>query len=151
MLNEVIKPDQTTTVLLETMAGKGSEIGRSFTEIRRIIDGVSLNSHLGVCLDTCHVYDAGYDIVSNLDLVLDEFDKVIGIDRLKAIHINDSKNPFESHKDRHEKIGEGYIGTDAFERIINHPKLRNLPFYLETPNELSGYAKEIELLKSIRK
>ena len=151
MLNEVIKPDQTTTVLLETMAGKGSEIGRSFTEIRRIIDGVSLNSHLRVCLDTCHVYDAGYDIVSNLDLVLDEFDKVIGIDRLKAIHINDSKNPFESHKDRHEKIGEGYIGTDAFERIINHPKLRNLPFYLETPNELSGYAKEIELLKSIRK
>lgn len=151
MLNEVIKPDQTTTVLLETMAGKGSEIGRSFTEIRRIIDGVSLNSHLGVCLDTCHVYDAGYDIVSNLDLVLDEFDKVIGIDRLKAIHINDSKNPFESHKDRHEKIGDGYIGTDAFERIINHPKLRNLPFYLETPNELSGYAKEIELLKSIRK
>lgn len=151
MLNEVIKPDQTTTVLLETMAGKGSEIGRSFEEIRRIIDGVSLNSHLGVCLDTCHVYDAGYDIVSNLDLVLDEFDKVIGIDRLKAIHINDSKNPFESHKDRHEKIGEGYIGTDAFERIINHPKLRNLPFYLETPNELSGYAKEIELLKSIRK
>lgn len=151
MLNEVIKPDQTTTVLLETMAGKGSEIGRSFTEIRRIIDGVSLNSHLGVCLDTCHVYDAGYDIVSNLDSVLDEFDKVIGIDRLKAIHINDSKNPFESHKDRHEKIGEGYIGTDVFERIINHPKLRNLPFYLETPNELSGYAKEIELLKSIRK
>ena len=151
MLNEVIKPDQTTTVLLETMAGKGSEIGRSFEEIRRIIDGVSLNSHLGVCLDTCHVYDAGYDIVSNLDSVLDEFDKVIGIDRLKAIHINDSKNPFESHKDRHEKIGEGYIGTDAFERIINHPKLRNLPFYLETPNELSGYAKEIELLKSIRK
>lgn len=151
MLNEVIKPDQTTTVLLETMAGKGSEIGRSFEEIRIIIDGVSLNSHLGVCLDTCHVYDAGYDIVSNLDSVLDEFDKVIGIDRLKAIHINDSKNPFESHKDRHEKIGEGYIGTDAFERIINHPKLRNLPFYLETPNELSGYAKEIELLKSIRK
>lgn len=151
MLNEVIKPDQTTTVLLETMAGKGSEIGRSFEEIRRIIDAVSLNSHLGVCLDTCHVYDAGYDIVSNLDSVLDEFDKVIGIDRLKAIHINDSKNPFESHKDRHEKIGEGYIGTDAFERIINHPKLRNLPFYLETPNELSGYAKEIELLKSIRK
>lgn len=151
MLNGVIKPDQTTTVLLETMAGKGSEIGRSFEEIRRIIDGVSLNSHLGVCLDTCHVYDAGYDIVSNLDSVLDEFDKVIGIDRLKAIHINDSKNPFESHKDRHEKIGEGYIGTDAFERIINHPKLRNLPFYLETPNELSGYAKEIELLKSIRK
>lgn len=151
MLNEVIKPDQTTMVLLETMAGKGSEIGRSFEEIRRIIDAVSLNSHLGVCLDTCHVYDAGYDIVSNLDSVLDEFDKVIGIDRLKAIHINDSKNPFESHKDRHEKIGEGYIGTDAFERIINHPKLRNLPFYLETPNELSGYAKEIELLKSIRK
>ena len=104
---------------------------------------------MGVCLDTCHVYDAGYDIVNNLDKVLDEFDKVIGLDRLKAIHINDSKNPFESHKDRHEKIGEGSIGIEAFKRIINHPKLRNLPFYLETPNELDGYEKEIALLKSL--
>ena len=150
-LNEIVTEEQTTTVLLETMAGKGSEIGRSFEEIKSIIDEIKLQEKIGVCLDTCHVNDAGYDIVSNLDLVLDEFDKVIGIDRLKAIHINDSKNPFESHKDRHEKIGEGYIGTDAFERIINHPKLRNLPFYLETPNELPGYAKEIEVLKSIRK
>ncbi len=149
MLNEVIKPEQTTTVLLETMAGKGSEIGRSFQEIKNIIDGVKLNEHLGVCLDTCHVYDAGYDIVGNLDGVVEEFDKIIGLDRLKAIHINDSKNPMGSHKDRHEKIGEGSIGVEAFERIINHPKLKHLPFYLETPNELDGYAKEIALLKSL--
>ena len=131
------------------MAGKGSEVGRSFEELKRIIDGVELKEKLGVCLDTCHVYDAGYDIVNNLDKVLDEFDKVIGLDRLKAIHINDSKNPFESHKDRHEKIGEGSIGIEAFKRIINHPKLRDLPFYLETPNELDGYEKEIALLKSL--
>lgn len=150
-LNEVIKPEQTTKVLLETMAGKGSEIGRTFEEIRRIIDKVELNDHLGVCLDTCHIYDAGYDIVGNLDGVLDEFDDVIGLDRLKAVHINDSKNPFESHKDRHEKIGEGSIGTAAFEAIINHPALRSLPFYLETPNELDGYAREIALLKSLRR
>lgn len=150
-LNEVIKPEQTTKVLLETMAGKGSEIGRTFEEIRRIIDKVELNDHLGVCLDTCHVYDAGYDIVGNLDGVLKEFDDVIGLDRLKAVHINDSKNPFESHKDRHEKIGEGSIGTSAFEAIINHPALKSLPFYLETPNELDGYAKEIALLKSLRR
>ncbi len=151
MLNEVIMPEQTTTVLLETMAGKGSEIGRSFEEIRAIIDRVELNDKLGVCLDTCHVYDAEYDIVNDLDSVLDEFDRIIGLERLKAIHINDSKNPFGSHKDRHEKIGEGSIGVQAFERIINHPKLRHLPFYLETPNELEGYAKEIELLKGLRK
>lgn len=151
MLNEVIKPEQTTTVLLETMAGKGSEIGRSFQEIRNIIDGVKLNNHVGVCLDTCHVYDAGYDIVGNLEGVIEEFDKVIGLDRLKAIHINDSKNPMGSHKDRHEKIGEGSIGVEAFERIINHPKLKHLPFYLETPNELDGYAKEIALLKGLAK
>lgn len=150
-LNEIIWEEQSTTVLLETMAGKGSEIGRSFEELKQIIDGVNLKDKLGVCLDTCHVYDAGYDIVNNLDGVLEEFDKVIGLDRLKAIHINDSKNPFESHKDRHEKIGEGSIGTEAFERIINHPKLRNLPFYLETPNELDGYAKEIALLRSLYK
>ena len=148
-LNEILWKEQSTTVLLETMAGKGSEVGRSFEELKRIIDGVELKEKLGVCLDTCHVYDAGYDIVNNLDKVLDEFDKVIGLDRLKAIHINDSKNTFESHKDRHEKIGEGSIGIEAFKIIINHPKLRDLPFYLETPNELDGYEKEIALLKSL--
>ena len=151
MLNEVLKPEQTTKVLLETMAGKGSEIGRSFEDLRAIIDRVELNDHLGVCLDTCHVYDAGYDIVNDLDGVLKQFDEIIGIDRLYAIHINDSKNPFESHKDRHEKIGEGSIGTEAFERIINHPMLADKPFFLETPNELDGYAKEIALLKSLRR
>lgn len=147
MLNEVLKPEQTTKVLLETMAGKGSEIGRSFEELRTIIDRVELNSHLGVCLDTCHVYDAGYDIVNNLDGVLEEFDRIIGLDRLCAVHMNDSKNPFESHKDRHEKIGEGSMGFEAMVRIINHPKLRHLPFFLETPNEPEGYAKEIAMLK----
>ena len=150
-LNEILRKEQCTTVLLETMAGKGSEVGRSFEEIRAIIDGVELKEKLGVCLDTCHVYDAGYDIVNNLDGVLDDFDKVIGIERLKAIHINDSKNPFESHKDRHEKIGDGSIGTQAFENIINNPRLKDLPFYLETPNELDGYEKEITLLKSLKK
>lgn len=151
-LNEILTEEQTTTVLLETMAGKGTEVGRSFEEIKAIIDGVKLNHKLGVCLDTCHVYDAGYDIVNHLDEVLEEFDKIIGLDRLKAIHLNDSKNPFESHKDRHEKIGEGSIGLEAFERIINHPKLRELPFFLETPQEeLSGYGKEIETLKAIYK
>jgi deoxyribonuclease-4 len=150
-LNEVLFEDMTTTVLLETMAGKGSEIGRNFQELKSIIDKTNLDSKLGVCLDTCHVYDGGYDIVNDLDLVLEEFDKVIGLDRLKAIHLNDSKNPFASHKDRHEKIGEGSIGIDAFERIINHPSLKNLPFFLETPNELDGYAKEIALLKSLYK
>lgn len=149
MLNEVMKPQQTTTVLLETMAGKGSEIGRSFEELRSIIDGVELKDHLGVCFDTCHVYDAGYDIVGNLNGVLEEFDRVIGIDRLKAIHLNDSKNPFESHKDRHERIGEGSIGIEAMKRIINHPKLKELPFFLETPNEPDGYAGEIALLKAL--
>ena len=146
-LNDILKPEQTTTVLLETMAGKGSEIGRSFEEIKQIIDGVKLNEKLGVCLDTCHVYDAGYDIVNDLDGVLKKFDEVIGLDRLKAIHINDSKNPFSSHKDRHEKIGDGSIGLKAFVRIINHPKLKDLPFFLETPNELDGYANEIKILK----
>ncbi|MCI5605678.1 MAG: deoxyribonuclease IV [Clostridia bacterium] len=147
-LNTVLKPDMTTTVLLETMAGKGSEIGRSFEELREIIDKVELNEKLGVCLDTCHVYDAGYDIVNNLDGVLDEFDKIIGLDRLKAIHMNDSKNPFNSHKDRHEKIGEGSIGFDAMVNIINHPRLKNLPVILETPNELDGYAQEIKMLRN---
>ena len=151
MLNKILTPETTTTVLLETMAGKGSEVGSKFEEIRAIMDKVELSDKLGVCLDTCHVNDAGYDVVENLDGVLEEFDRVIGVDKLCAIHINDSKNPFASHKDRHEKIGEGNIGTEAFEKIINHPKLRELPFLLETPNELDGYAKEIELLKSLYK
>ena len=150
-LNEILTEEQTTTVLLETMAGKGSEIGRNFEEIKQIIDGVKLNHKLGVCLDTCHISDAGYDVVNDLDGVLDEFDKIIGLDRLKAIHINDSMNERGAAKDRHQKIGEGTIGVEAFERIINHPKLRHLPFFLETPNELDGYAKEIELLKSLYK
>lgn len=147
-LNTVLKPDMTTTVLLETMAGKGSEIGRSFEELKEIIDGVELDNKLGVCMDTCHIYDGGYDIVNDLDGVLDEFDRIIGLDRLKAIHLNDSKNPFESHKDRHEKIGEGSIGLDTFVKIINHKKLQGIPMLLETPNELDGYEKEIALLKS---
>lgn len=149
MLNEVLKPEQTTKVLLETMAGKGTEVGKSFEEIAEIISKVSLKEHLGVCIDTCHIYDAGYDIVNNLDEVLEEFDRVIGLNRLYAIHLNDSKNPFNSHKDRHEKIGEGSIGIEALERIINHPKLRNIPFFLETPNELEGYANEIKILKDL--
>lgn len=149
MLNSILKPEMTTTVLLETMAGKGSEVGSRFEEIKAIIDKVELSDKLGVCLDTCHVFDAGYDVVNNLEGVLDEFDKVIGIDHLKAIHINDSKNPYQSHKDRHEKIGEGHLGTDAFKNIINHPKLRNLPFFLETPNELDGYKHEISVLKGL--
>lgn len=149
MLNEIMTNDQTTTVLLETMAGKGSEVGRSFEELKAIIDLTKLDQKLGVCLDTCHVFDGGYDIVNDLDGVLQEFDRILGLDRLKAIHINDSKNEANSHKDRHEKIGEGHIGLDAFTRIINHPDLKHLPFYLETPNELDGYAKEIALLKSL--
>ncbi len=147
-LNEVLKPEHKTTVLLETMAGKGSEIGGRFEHLRRIIDGVALSDKLGVCLDTCHVHDGGYDIVGNLDGVLGEFDKIIGIGRLKAIHINDSMNPISSHKDRHQKIGQGNIGADALVRVINHPALKNLPFFLETPNELDGYAAEIAFLKS---
>lgn len=150
LLNDILRPEQPTTVLLETMAGKGSEIGRSFEELRTIIDGVALADHLGVCLDTCHVYDAGYDIVGHLDDVLAEFDRVIGLKRLKAIHLNDSKNPFASHKDRHEKIGAGTLGLRAIADLINHPALRNLPFYLETPNDLAGYAAEIAQLKALR-
>lgn len=147
-LNKVMKPDQTTIILLETMAGKGSEVGRTFEELRQIIDGVDLKDKIGVCMDTCHVYDAGYDIVNDLDGVLSHFDGVIGLNRLYAMHLNDSMNPMGSHKDRHQKIGEGSIGLDAFVRIINHPKLKHLPFNLETPNELDGYKQEITLLKS---
>ncbi|MBU3219275.1 deoxyribonuclease IV [Clostridium algidicarnis] len=150
-LNSILKEEQTTKVLLETMSGKGTEIGRNFEEIAEIIKGVRLKDHIGVCLDTCHIYDAGYDIVNELDKVLDEFDRIIGLDKLCAIHLNDSKNPFESHKDRHETIGEGYIGLDAISNIINHKKLCHLPFFLETPNELEGHKREIELLKSVYK
>ena len=150
-LNDVLNENQQTTVLLETMAGKGTEVGKTFEQLKQIIDGVDLKDKLGVCLDTCHVYDAGYDIVNDLDGVLNKFDTIIGLDKLKSIHLNDDKNPFGSHKDRHEKIGEGSIGIEAFEKIINHPKLRNLPFYLETPNELDGYAKEIAFLKNLYK
>ena len=151
MLNEVIKKDQKTIILLETMAGKGSEVGRSFEEIKSIIDKVQINEKLGVCLDTCHVYDGGYDIVNDLDGVLSEFDRIIGLDRLKAIHLNDTKNPFASHKDRHEKIGDGFLGIEAITNIINHEKLRDLPFFLETPNDIDGYEKEIALLKTLYK
>jgi len=147
MLNENLKPEQTTTVLLETMAGKGSEVGRSFEELRAIIDRVRLQEKLGVCLDTCHVWDGGYDIVHDLDGVLETFDRVIGLDRLKAIHINDSMNPMGSHKDRHAKIGEGTIGLEAFGRIVRHPALQGLPFILETPNDDAGWAAEIAMLR----
>lgn len=146
-LNRALKPELKTTILLETMAGKGSEIGSSFEELRAIIDLIECKELMGVCLDTCHVFDAGYDIVNNLDNVLSEFDRVIGIDRLKAVHLNDSMNYLGCHKDRHEKIGKGAIGIQAFERIINHKYLRDLPFLLETPNEIDGYAEEIALLK----
>ena len=149
MLNAVLRPEQQTTVLLETMAGKGSEIGRSFEEIRRIMDLVDANEKLGVCLDTCHVFDGGYDIVNDLDGVLRQFDQIIGLEKLKAVHLNDSKNSLGSHKDRHEKIGLGNIGMTAMERIVNHPALKNLPFYLETPNDLAGYAAEIAALKEL--
>ena len=149
MLDEVYTDELPTTVLLETMAGKGSEVGRNFEELRAIMDESKAGGRLGVCLDTCHVFDGGYDIVGCLEDVLAEFDRVIGLERLKAIHLNDSKNPMGSHKDRHEKIGQGSIGLEAMVRIINHPRLRNLPFYLETPNELDGYAAEIRLLRSL--
>lgn len=149
LLNRLFEEQFSTTVLLETMAGKGSEVGRSFEELRSIIDRVEQNERLGVCLDTCHIYDGGYDIVGHLDEVLKEFDDVIGLTRLRAVHLNDSMNPMGSHKDRHQKIGEGSIGAEAFGRIINHPSLRKLPFFLETPNELDGYAKEIALLKEM--
>lgn len=147
MLNEILSPDQTTTVLLETMAGKGSEIGGCFEELKQILDLIDLSDHMGVCLDTCHVWDGGYDIVNHLDDVLNEFDRIIGINRLKAIHLNDSQNPLGAHKDRHAKLGEGYIGIDTFKRIVTHPILGKLPFYMETPNDLDGYAREIHMMR----
>lgn len=150
MLNEILTKEQTTTVLLETMSGKGSEVGRNFEELKAIIDKVKLKDKLGVCLDTCHIWDGGYDVVNNFDGVLDEFDKIIGLEKLKAIHLNDSKNDLASHKDRHEKIGDGKIGLDAISKIINNDRIKNLPFYLETPNEIDGYEREIELLKKRR-
>ena len=150
-LDAVMWPGMKTAVLLETMAGKGSEVGGRFGELREIIERVKLPEKIGVCLDTCHVHDAGYDIVNDLDGVLREFDEVIGLDRLRAIHLNDSLNPRGARKDRHACIGEGHIGLEAFERIINHPQLKNLPFCLETPNELPGYAKEIRVLRGLWK
>lgn len=148
-LNVVLRPDQHTTVLLETMAGKGSEVGRSFAELREIIDRVALQDKLGVCLDTCHVWDGGYDIAGNLEAVLEEFDHVIGLHRLKAVHLNDSMNPLGAHKDRHAKIGEGCIGAAALSAVTNHPLLRTLPFCLETPNDLAGYGAEIAMLRGM--
>lgn len=147
LLNDLMTPNQSTIVLLETMSGKGSEVGSRFEELKAIIDQVQLRDKIGVCMDTCHVNDAGYDIVHDLDGVLDEFDQIIGLDKLYAMHINDSVNPLAAHKDRHAKIGEGHIGLEAICEIINHPRLRHLPFILETPNELDGYEKEIQLLK----
>lgn len=149
-LNAILKPEQHTTVLLETMSGKGSEVGGRFEELREILDRVALNTQMGVCMDTCHISDAGYDIAGDIDGVLTEFDRVIGLERLKAVHINDSMNPLGAHKDRHARIGEGYLGEAAFGRIINHPALRDLPFILETPNDLAGYAREIGRLKELR-
>lgn len=151
LLNEILYPEQQTVVLLETMAGKGSEVGRDFSELRAIIDRVELQDKLGVCLDTCHIFDGGYDIVNELDKVIAEFDKIIGLERLLAIHINDSLNVLGSHKDRHARIGEGNIGLEALSAVTNHPQLKELPFYLETPNELPGYKAEIELLRSLYK
>ena len=151
MLNSVLFAEMHTTVLLETMAGKGSEVGRSFEELASILEKVQLNAKLGMCLDTCHVFDGGYDIVNDLEGVLEQFDKLIGLDKLHAIHINDSKNTLGSHKDRHACIGEGNIGLAALSAVTNHPQLKHLPFYLETPNELPGYAKEIALLRSLYK
>ena len=147
-LKKALEPDYPVTVLLETMAGKGSEIGGRFEELKAIMDAVG-SRRIGVCLDTCHVYDAGYDIVGDLDGVLAEFDAVVGLDKLKALHLNDSKNPYASHKDRHECIGRGSLGLDTFRRIVNHPALAGKPMILETPNELPGYRQEIELLRSL--
>ena len=147
-LNEILTPGLHTVILLETMAGKGSEIGRNFDELKRILDGVKLNGQMGICLDTCHVHDAGYSLAV-LDDTLNEFDKQIGLKRLKAVHLNDSLNPRGAHKDRHAPIGAGEIGTDTLARVINHPALKHLPFCLETPNDLAGYAREIELLRGL--
>ncbi len=148
-LNQVLQPRQTTVVLLETMAGKGSEVGSRFEELRAILDRISYGEKMGVCLDTCHVYDAGYDIVNHLDDVLEEFDRIIGLSKLRAVHLNDSKNPYSSHKDRHEKLAQGTLGMEAIQRIVSHPQLHHLPFLLETPNDLEGYAEEIRLLRQI--
>ncbi|MBQ1351554.1 MAG: deoxyribonuclease IV [Oscillospiraceae bacterium] len=149
LLNEVLIPEQHTVILLETMAGKGTEVGRQFEELRAIIDRVTYSDRIGICLDTCHVWDSGYDIVHQLDAILDELNQIIGLSRLKAIHLNDSLNPCGSRKDRHAKIGTGEIGLNAIAAVINHPKLCTLPFYLETPNDLDGYGKEIQLLRSL--
>ncbi len=149
MLNEVIRPEQSTTVLLETMAGKGSEVGKRFEELAAILERVHHPEKMGICLDTCHVWDAGYDIAGDLDGVLDEFDRVLGLGRLKAIHLNDSMNPCGAAKDRHARIGEGYIGFEALARVVCHPRLRHLPFYLETPNDLDGYAQEIRKMRTV--
>ena len=150
LLDVILRPEQTTLVLLETMSGKGSEVGSRFEELKAIIDRVALPEKLGVCFDTCHTNDAGYDVIDDLDGVLSEFDRVIGLDRLKAVHLNDSKNPLASHKDRHEKIGQGTLGLATVTNVITHPALRDLPFYLETPNDVEGYAEEIRLLRGIR-
>ena len=151
-INQVLRPEHTTTLLLETMSGKGSEVGRNFEEIASIIDKIDLNEQVGVCLDTCHIWDGGYDIVENFDDVLDEFDRIIGLDKLHAIHLNDSKNAIDSHKDRHEVIGGGNIGLEAIAQITAHPKLRDLPFYLETPHDkVAEYGDEIALIKEARK
>jgi len=147
LLNKVLRPEQSTTVLLEAMSGKGSEVGSRFEELKAILNGVNLAEKMGVCLDTCHVYSAGYDIVKDLDRVLAQFDEIIGLNKLKAIHLNDSLTPYASHKDRHAKIGEGSIGMEGLINVIKHPLLRHLPFYLETPNELPGYAEEIRLMR----
>ena len=149
-LNAILRPEQSTIVLLETMAGKGSEVGSRFEELREILDRVELSEKMGVCLDTCHVWDGGYDIAGDLDGVLTEFDRIVGLSRLKAVHLNDSMNPLGARKDRHARIGEGHIGLDALVRVVNHPALRDLPFCLETPNDLEGYKREIGLLRSLR-
>ena len=148
-LNAILRPEQTTTILLETMAGKGSEVGGRFEELREIMDRIELSDKMGVCLDTCHVSDGGYDLIGDLDGVLTEFDRVIGLHRLKAIHLNDSKNPLGARKDRHACIGEGCIGLEALTRVVRHPALNGLPFCLETPNELPGYREEIRVLRSL--
>ena len=148
-LNKILKPEQSTFVMLETMAGKGSEVGSRFEELRAIIDRAEVKEKLGVCLDTCHVSDAGYDITNDLDGVLSHFDEVIGLKRLRAVHINDSKNPLGSHKDRHAPIGEGTLGMETFRTVVNHPALKELPFFLETPQDLEGYGREIALLRSL--
>lgn len=147
MLNQILKPEQRTTVLLETMSGKGSEVGREFEELREILDRVECKERMGVCLDTCHVWDGGYDIVNDLEGVIGKFDRIIGLEKLKAIHLNDSLNPLGAHKDRHAKIGEGCIVEEALKRVVTHPALKDLPFYLETPNELPGYAREIAVMR----